>query len=246
MRAVFILALVASLALNVWLIVRERAALSVVPSSAPSPLSRSSAPPSSASSSSAPGAPFTRASGSELASVARAIAASKGARVESGRVVVDAHMVSDAQCRVAREKAAEAWRREGDGIRNALVAYEEPTEVERATQLQREKETLADVVGAEPDDARVRELAERRMALKGETNRRWKESLTGDPPDWRTGVDVLIDYYRKSDAESLRIFGEEKAADVRVADLEERAALLAIGSSLVDEPWDATLKALEP
>lgn len=245
MRAVFILALVASLALNVWLIVRERAALDTVPSSAP--LLRASAPlPTNAAATGAASGEADARKGPELASVARAIAASKGARPESGRVVVDANMVSDAQCRVAREKAAEAWRREGDGIRNALVAYQEPTEVERATQLQREQETLADVVGAEPDDARVRELAERRMALKGETNRRWKESLTGEPPDWRTGVDVLIDYYRKSDAESLRIFGEEKAADVRVADLEERAALLAIGASLVDEPWDATLKALEP
>jgi hypothetical protein len=248
MRLFLGIALAVSLSVNAWLCARPRAAAPVMSASTFAfSADDTSAPTGSAS----------------FAGVARAIEQSKRARavgdiagqgpadVDARGAVPDAGQgsaaerwardVADVQCRVARDKAAEAWRKEGEGIRKGLVSYQEPSDEARASSLVSEKDMLADVIGTEPDDARVSELADKRMELQRDTLLRWRDALTGDPPDWRTGVDILLDYYRRVDIEGLRVLGVEKAADVHLADIDDRAALLAIGASLMDAPWESVV-----
>lgn len=191
-----------------------------------------------------------------LTSFARVVEESKRARAaakdapraedakQAPRVLVDSSVVLEAQCRHARGKAEEAFRREAHGIRRFLLEEDKRTPEELARDLEQKKSELADVVGVEPSDARVQELAQKRLALERAARSALKDAVTGEPPDWSAALDVVLDLYRKQDAEAHRILGGEKAQEVMLADVDGRAGVLAIGSSLVGEPWEASASAL--
>jgi hypothetical protein len=235
-------ALACSLATNIWLATRAPV---VVQASA---ATATQCEP-------APSAPGDGEKAPSLASFARVVEESKRARAatkeeggrtekEKARALVDTRVILDAQCRHARGKAEEAFRKDADGIRLLLLGGEKRTPEALARDLERKVSELADVVGTEPSDARVQELAKRRLDLEREAVAALKETVASEPPDWRAALDVVIDTYRKQDAEARRILGEEKAQEVMLADVDGRAGVLAIGSSLVGEPWEASASAL--
>lgn len=236
-------ALVISLATNIWLATRPPIATVVAQPQQCAPPAESArvdeAPPS-------------------LASFARAVEESKRARrlanddqpraqesAGKARVLVDTRVVLEAQCRHARGKAEEAFRKEAPGIRRFLLEDDKRNAEELARDLEQKKSELADVIGTEPGDARVQELAEKRFALERTARAALQDAVTGEPPDWRAALDVVHDLYRKQDAEARRILGEEKAQEVMLADVDGRAGILAIGSSLVGEPWEASASLLK-
>jgi hypothetical protein len=239
-------ALACSLATNIWLATRAPVAApgatpGVVPGVVSAPVQCE--PPDSAQ-----GAP-------SLTAFSRAVEESKRARAAAAkeappedavklRALVDTSVVLDAQCRHARGKAEEAFRREAPGIRRFLLEEDKRTPEELARDLEGKKSELADVIGAEPSDARVQELAIKRFELERAARTALRDAVAGEPPDWRTALDVVLDLYRKQDGEARRILGDEKAQEVMLADVDGRAGVLAIGSSLVGEPWEASAAAL--
>jgi hypothetical protein len=234
-------ALAVSLATNIWLATRPPV---VVQASATQPAQCEPARDDIAAADEAP---------PSIASFARVVEESKRARAaarsdqkeDSARALVDTSVMMEAQCRHARGKAVAAFRQDADGIRRFLLEDDTSTPEERARELESAASTLADVIGTEPGDARVQELAKKRIELERAARGGLKAAMQGETPDWRTALDVVIDMYRKQDAEARRILGEEKAQEVMLADVDARAGVLAIGSSLVGEPWEASASALK-
>ncbi len=237
-------ALAVSLATNIWL--ATRAPVVLVPASTTTPpvqceppagVEREEATPSLTS--------FARVV--EESKRARAISAKDASRAQASgapRVLVDENVIIDAQCRHARGKAEEAFRRDASGIRRFLLEDDKRMPEELARDLEQKKSELADVIGTQPGDARVQELAEKRFALERAARSALTDAVTGEPPDWRAALDVVLDLYRKQDAEARRVLGDEKAQEVMLADVDGRAGVLAIGSSLVGEPWEASASSL--
>lgn len=233
-------ALACSLATNIWLATRTPV---VVQASAPPQAQCEPAPPVAQQDDAPSLTSFARV----VEESKRARAATKGAvevAADKPRALVDTRVVLDAQCRHARGKAEEAFRKDANGIRRFLLEDDKRTPEELARDLEQEKGALADVIGTEPGDARVQELAERRFALERAARLSLKDAVKNEPPDWRAALDVVLDLYRKQDGEARRILGEEKAQEVMLADVDGRAGILAIGSSLVGEPWEASASAL--
>lgn len=235
-------ALAVSLATNIWLATRPNAVRAV----AATPVQCEP-----------PAAVAHDEDGASLSSFARAVEESKRARIaakdapppaggaaEKARVLVDTKVVLDAQCRHARGKAEEAFRKDAAGIRRFLLEEDKRTAEELARDLEQKKSELADVIGVEPSDARVQELATRRFELERAARAALKDAVTGEPPDWRAGLDVVLALYRNQDREARRILGDEKAQEVMLGDVDGRAGVLAIGSSLVGEPWETSASAL--
>ena len=237
----------ASLALNVFLMLRPPTSTAADTSSAEvSPAAPSGCPPSSTS-------PDTAAS---LAALVKSVEVARQAtptprqqppKGDQGRAAVDGFgdgrvtraLLDDVQCRLAREKAAEAWRREAEGIRAALMRDDEPSPEQRAASLAGKRAELADVLGVEDSDAQVGQLAEQLERSNDEAGAEVQRLVAFDPPDWRAALDVVRGLYREQDAAVLRVYGPAAADDWRMSEVDERAAILAIGASLVGVPWSS-------
>jgi hypothetical protein len=149
-------------------------------------------------------------------------------------------MLDEVQCRLARDKAAEAWRKEASGVRAALLKEPEGDPAARRDAERTALRTqLADVVGVDEGDPRVSALAERMWDMKDEALRELRRDLGREPPDWRAALDVVRGLYRMQDGAVLHVFGAQAADDWRMNDVDGRAAVLAIGASLVGVPWDS-------
>ena len=148
-------------------------------------------------------------------------------------------LLDDVQCRIAREKATDAWRREADGIRAALMRDHEPDPDERVRKLARKREELADVLGVDGGDGRLAPLAEQLERLREEALAEVRRQAALDPPDWRAALDVVRGLYRQEDAAVARAFDAAAADDWRLNEVDSRAAPLAIGASLVGVPWSS-------
>ncbi|MCC7072701.1 MAG: hypothetical protein IT383_15335 [Deltaproteobacteria bacterium] len=146
-------------------------------------------------------------------------------------------LIDDVQCRIAREKAAEAWRKEASALRASLMRSTEPNEAGRAAELASRRAQLADVIGVDEGDARVAELADRLVTVRDEAKAELHRLMTQDPPDWRAALYVVRGVYRQEDGAVLHAFGPTAADDWRMSDVDGRAAALAIGASLVGVPW---------
>ena len=90
----------------------------------------------------------------------------------------------------------------------------------------------------------MQELAAKRFELERAARVALKAAVQGEPPDWRAAMDVVLDLYRRQDAEARRILGDDAAEEVMLADVDGRAGVLAIGSSLVGESWEAGATAM--
>jgi type II secretory pathway component PulK len=148
-------------------------------------------------------------------------------------------LLDELQCQLAREKAAEAWRREADGIRAALLRDEPPSPQMREANLAGQRAQLADMLGVDESDARVGPLAEVLQRSSEEAGVEVRRLVAQDPPHWRSALEVVQGLYRQEDAAVHRAFGAEAAADWRLHEVEQRAAILAIGASLVGVPWSS-------
>lgn len=148
-------------------------------------------------------------------------------------------LLDDLQCQLARSKAAEAWRKEADGIRAALLRDQPPDAELRALSLAGKRAGLADVLGVDESDARVAPLAEQLQALSEEAEAEVRRQVALDPPDWRAAFDVVRGLYRQQDAAVARTFDPSGADDWRLNEVENRAVILAIGASLVGVPWSS-------
>lgn len=242
------LALAVSLAVNAWLTLTQTVRMRSRSPSIGTPAPTAAAPPPPAAETK-PGAPEGLASFArvvEEAERARKAARSDGKKAAEtrGRPLVDARVILEAQCRHARGKAEEAFRHDADGIRKYILLSEPDSGLQQSA-VASERDQLADVIGTEPTDPAVVELAERRKKLEADAVRGMQAALATEPPDWRTAFDVVIDCYRKQDAEARRLLGEERAQEVMLADVDGRAGILAIGSSLVGEPWEAGASSLQ-
>ena len=239
----------ASLLANVWLLLRRPAAEGPVAAAMPGPATAASQPAPAPS----PAVPATAASFAALVDsleAARRAAPPRAPQPPTGggrRAPVDGFgeggvtraLLDDIQCKVARDKAAEAWRREAEGIRAALLQDDAPTPEQRAARLAGTRAELADVLGVEDNDARVAQLAEQLEGLNDEAGAEVRRLVALDPPDWRAALDVVRGLYRQQDAAVLHGYGPAGADDWRMNEIDERAAILAIGASLVGLPWSS-------
>lgn len=247
---VLIAALIASLATNLWLALGQR-------SSVTAPATAAVGAPHAASQAATDDASASLAALLRTVAASRAVVpapvASAGAPTASAapRAIVDGFadgrvtrtMLDDVQCRIAREKAAEAWRKEASALRASLSRSTEPrtepSEAARAAEVASRRAQLADVIGVDEADARVGELADRLTIVRDEAKAELHRLMAQEPPDWRAALDVVRGVYRQEDAAVLHAFGTAAADDWRINDVDGRAAALAIGASLVGVPWSS-------
>lgn len=245
LRGPLLAALLASLGLNGCLLLRRGAS----PAQAPGDAGVAAAPVASSST--------TGQEAESLTALVRAVTEERRARaaparagtadvVPATRAPVDGFgegrvtraLLDDIQCRLAREKATEAWRKEADALRAALLKPPEgDASTRRSTDLTQLRYQLADVVGVDEADGRVAATAEQLWSAREEALAEIRRVLAREPADWRAALDVARGLYRQQDAAVLRELGAPAADDWRMNDVDGRAAVLAIGASLAGLPW---------
>lgn len=182
--------------------------------------------------------PSTRPDGDGAAGGGDALARALERKPRVDGVRVDDALIADAYERFARDKAAEVLRQDAEGIRRFLLeaATVKPGDIEDAEGDARGR--YADALGVDEGDPRVAQLATQRVAAEKAALQAMAPALSQDPPDWGAALDIVVDMYRGHDALARAAFGADAAEELRVSELDGRAAILAIGASLAGRPWE--------
>ena len=149
---------------------------------------------------------------------------------------VDAPLIQDVLCDYAKQQAAENFKKQERNIRDFVTGEESPNAREQMEQNWTRE--FQNALGLDENDAELRELVEASARRELEFWRRVRDDAKQEPPDWGAATDAAVVFYRDVDDIVRRISGDDAVAKVRIAQMEGRSQILAIGTSLADRSWD--------
>jgi hypothetical protein len=149
---------------------------------------------------------------------------------------VDAPLIQDVLCDYAKQQAAENFKKQERNIRDFVTGEESPNAREQMEQNWARE--FQNALGLDEKDPELRELVEASAQRELEFWRKVRDEAKKEPPEWGAATDAAIVFYRDVDDVVRKISGDEAVAKVRIAQMESRSQILAIGTSLADRSWD--------
>ncbi len=138
-------------------------------------------------------------------------------------------------CTKAKRSLDEAWRKDRGSILTALErGLADPVEQER-----NERQVMANISEAAGlDEAERAALQQSYPALRRARVLEVQAALAASPQDLEEALEAARGLFEDEDELLLDIAGEDAVLDWRLNQLESRTVILALFSSLAEQPWD--------